>query len=437
MTSKPFLQTNTNPSSYPLLLVSQSESRSHLDTLNNINHLECVEDEQQRLSDSEEERGANISLTSQSLPSKLPQFESLTSEAVSISPGQSHQHHVPPGRVSSVSSQGVGLRPHRCGDVMSTEQPQSPVTQTDVKERKDGPGDSEIQVKSKDEINTLIKSGTADTNSSVANFGSSGASRSSPVHQQGETDNKTAGIKRPTPGSGSFHFSITTAKSRHGERPRSGSFVGVLERTGQKISGGAEDTVQGEKDKYKEPPYRGGLVSGRFRQEHKSPFLPWDKQGSLRKVEPATGQTEGQDVKSSSRDVVEEAVEAKEDVPEEDGKTMFGFKLRPTSQSMKFRSDEPSKHYSKEQCDKPKTQEIREVISKNLPTAISCIPPSSIDIKPTGESFRMTQGFKSYVCCLLLLLLAWKLFAYLMLCHHSVGHFWCDLWCFHWPFFLK
>lgn len=352
-----------------------------------------MEDEEKGFSETEEaalekEEGANISITS--LPSKYPQLESLTSVAAP-SLTLSQQDPVLPGRVSSISSQVLRVKPHRHGDLMSSERPHSFFIQSELQKNRDDAEDFESQIKSNDERNTLNKAGTADTNSPLSTtFGSVVGSRPTSVHQQvqGETEN-LRGIKRPTPGSGSFHFSITSIKNRVGERPRSGSFVEVLEqrRAGCKTGGEAEEC------RGLQP--RGGTITGR--QEDKRTVIPWDKWDSLKKVESITtsktlttdkGPLDGAEVESSSHEVVDEAVEAKEEVQEEEGRTKFGFKLRPTSQSMKFWSDAPSRHPSnsplyQDQCDRQKTQEVQDnAVSKKLPTNTAS---NSGDVRLAGE----------------------------------------------------
>lgn len=368
-----------------------------------------------------EQEGADTPFTSQRRPSKSPELVSVTSEAASKSSSLSfsQQDHIPPGRSPSISSQVLRVKPHRHGDVMLNERPHSSFIPSELKEKREGLGEFEIQIMSHDKRNTLNK---ADINSKEvssdqlsASFGSVMASRYSSVYQQvqGEPEN-IIGIKRPAPGSGSFHFSMTTAKSRDGERPRSGSFVGVLEQTGnwQKTGGGAEDTPppsMREKEERKDlQPREGPVAVGRLRQEvapHKS-SVPWDRRDSLKKVESVTpfknvttdtGALEGEEMESSL-ELAEEAVEAKE-LLEEEGKTAFGVKLRSTSQSVRLRSDAPSNNHSKpllfeEQCDKQKTQEISDnanYMSKKLPTS------TSGDLRLTGEHLRISPCCRCFI----------------------------------------
>ncbi|XP_070693704.1 CRACD-like protein isoform X2 [Pempheris klunzingeri] len=316
--------------------LSAVESWSHLHTLNNIDHQEFVREEEQWLSTQEEvaleteQEEAIIPITSQHLRLKSTEVAPITSEAASKAPGLTHsqQDKALPEKVPSVPSQVLRVKPHRPADAMSSERPHSSFIQSE-------------QV-------------------------------------QGETES-TREIKRPA--SGSFHFPITTAKKQDGERPRSGSFVGVLEQTEArpKTMSGTEDkpfSSMREKEELRDLQPRGGsFTMGRLRQEgaiHKSSVLPWERRDSLKKVESVmpsknvttdTGSVEVEEVESG-QEVVEEAEEAQE-VEQEQGKTAFGIKLRSTSQSMRFWTDASSNHNSKppvceEQCDKQKGQEIND-----------------------------------------------------------------------------
>ncbi|XP_070771412.1 serine-rich adhesin for platelets [Enoplosus armatus] len=374
------------------------DSRSHLHTLNNINHPESVREDERRLSTQEEvtletEQGGSVTpITAQCLLAKSPEVAPITSEAASKSSSLtfSQQDQALPERVPSVPSQVLRVKPHRPADVMSSERPRSSFIQSELKDKREG--DFEIQVMPHDKKNTLNKAGMAEV---------SLAFRSSSVHQQieGETES-TRGIKRPPPGSGSFHFSITTAKNRDEERPRSGSFVGVLEQTEARHQ--TEDKPFSKEELRDLPPRGGPFAVGRLRQEgalHKIPVLPWDRRDSLKKVESVTPSTSvttdtGTAEVVSSQEVVEEAVEAQEVEEEGDGKTAFGIKLRSTSQSTRFRSDASSNHNPKppvreEQGDKQKGQEISNnasYMSKKLSTSIPCTPPTSVDLRLTDPT---------------------------------------------------
>lgn len=402
------MRTNTHstPHALPLsafyLFLSQTDSRSHLHTLNNIDHPESVREQEELLSTQEEvtletEQGeAVIPITPQRFPSKSPEVAPIASEAASKSSSLTHsqQDQALPERAPSIPSQVLRVKPQRPADVMPTERPHSSFISSEVKDTREG--GFEIQAMSHDKRNSLNKAGMTDQLATT--FGSVMAFRSSSVHQhlQGETER---GIKRPTAGSGSFHLSMNTAKNRDAERPRSGSFVGVLGQTEarQKTLWGTEDkpvSSMREKEELRDSQPRGGSFAvGRLRQEgapHKSSVLPWDRRDSLKEAESATPSKNvttdtsaavGEEVESS-QEVVEEAVEARE--LEEEGKTAFGVKLRSTSQSMRFRTDassNPSKPpVGEEQSDNAS------YMHKKLSANISCPPSTSGDLRLTGGS---------------------------------------------------
>ncbi|XP_050928027.1 LOW QUALITY PROTEIN: CRACD-like protein [Lates calcarifer] len=401
--------------------LAATDSRSHSHNLNNINHPESVKEEDRRLGAQDEvvleavQGDADIPITAQSLPSKSPEVAPITSEAAprSSSLTFSQQEHAPPRGAPSVSSQVLRVKPQRPADVTSSERPHSSFIESEVKDKR--VGDFEIQVMSHDRRNTLEKPGMTEDSSDKlpTTISSVVATRSSSVYQQVQDEMETAkGIKRPAAGSGSFHFSITTAKNQDGKRPRSGSFVGMLEQAEarHKTIGGTEDkpfSSLREREGLRDLQPKGGpFAVGRPKQDGAPPkgsVLPWDRRESLKKTETATasknaatdtGAVAGEEVESSQEEV-EEAVEALE-VPEEEGRTAFGIKLRSTSQSLRFRSDSTSNHVSKpqvceDQRERQKRQEINDNIcnmSKKLPTNIS----TSRDIQvtdPTPSSFSL------------------------------------------------
>lgn len=357
----------------------------------------------------EKEGQIDIPILSQ-LPSKCPEVAPITSETAPKSPSlPSQQDNAPLGTVPFVPSQVLRVKPHRPVDIR--ERPHSAFIESELKDKREGA--FEIQLISHDKRSSLIKTGKTEDSSDQPSttFGSLVAFRSSSFHQQvqGEIES-TRELKRPGQGSGSFHFSITTAKTRDGERPRSGSFVEPLEqaeaknkaivRTDDKLFSSMKD-----KEELRDlQPRGGGFAMGRLRQEGsppKSSVLPWERKDSSKKIESVktsknvatdTGSVAVEEV-DSNQEVVEEAVEAKE-VQEKEGKThTFGIKLRPTSQSMKFRSDASSNRLSKppvseEQGDKQNQQEISNNVTctpKKPPTNISSTPSTPEDIRLPGE----------------------------------------------------
>ncbi|XP_034430817.1 acrosomal protein KIAA1210 isoform X2 [Hippoglossus hippoglossus] len=394
--------------------------------LNNIDHPEYVEEEEQRLcapdkvSLETEKREADTTTIAQHLPTKSPEVAPITLEEAPKSSGltSSQTDPAPPWRKPSISSQVLRPKPQRPVDVTSSERPHSSFIESELKTKREG--DSEIQVMFHDKRNTLKKTGmTKETSDQISSTSSSAlASRQSSIQQQVKDETESIrGIKRSGPGSGSFHFSITTAKKRDSERPRSSSFVGVLiqAEARHKSKGGTEEKrVAGlrEKEELKD------RVVGRLKQEgslRKGSGITWDKMDSLKKTEPVasasknaaadTGTSAKEEVESS-REEVEEAVEAQEEVQEEEGKTAFGVKLRSMSQSMKVRADPTPNHFSKppvseDQCDKQNRQEMSDnvgYVSKK--PLISSTPSTSGDIRvsdptPSGSSLPLKNTLPS------------------------------------------
>ncbi|XP_028292625.1 uncharacterized protein KIAA1211 homolog [Gouania willdenowi] len=174
-------------------------------------------------------------------------------------------------------------------------------------------------------------------------------------HQQAQVEAESIQkLKRPAPGSGSFHFTINTAKNQAAERPRSGSFVEVLEQAQarQKRLKEAEE----RKEDLKGLQGKGGSFTvGRLRQEG-TRVTPWDRRDSLKKVE----HSQGAMVMSG---------DAKK-VQEEEGKAAFGIKLRSTSQSVRVLSDSLTGPQSKSEEDQGASKSVVNMADK-LPANIS------------------------------------------------------------------
>ncbi|XP_068561104.1 CRACD-like protein isoform X1 [Cebidichthys violaceus] len=393
-------------------LIANDSNELKPDILNNINRPESVREEKQQLSTREEltletqQGGAAIPITFQHLPSKSPEVAPITSEVAYKSSSQavSQQDQALLGRVPFAPSQVLRVKPHRPADVRPSERPHSSFIQSEHKDNRDR--DLEIQAMSLDKRNTLNKAGMTDASCDQLSTNL----RSSSVQQQVQSETEsTKVLRRPTPGSGSFHLSITTTKNRDGERPRSGSFVGVLEHieARHKTVWGTEDK-RSSSTREKEELRGGPFAEGRLRQErgpHKS-SVPWDRRDSLKQVESVTpsqnvtadtGAAKVEELENN-QEVVEEAVEAQE-VEEDEGKTAFGVKLRSTSLSMKFRSDSSSTHSSKlpvceEQCDKLKRQEIGDPQSKD-PTPSGFSLPVKPNPLPTDNPHTTATEVKT------------------------------------------
>uniref|UniRef100_A0A8C7YXJ4 DUF4592 domain-containing protein n=1 Tax=Oryzias sinensis TaxID=183150 RepID=A0A8C7YXJ4_9TELE len=212
------------------------------------------------------------------------------------------------------------------------------------------------------------------------------------------------GITRPSPGSGSFHFS--SVKSGDDDRPRSSSFVlkqaeALLKR---------EEKIVRDKEDLKGFQLKGSPSAlGRFKQEGASIKVsgaPWEKKDSAKTEEPASptktvlvetvaAETEEADDSPGQLEEAEEATEARE----EEKKTAFGIKLRATSQSIKFRSEAATNRLSKtvmqeELSKKPKKMEVGEKssgMSEKMHTSTSStLRPT--DPAPAGVSFQIKHN---------------------------------------------
>lgn len=376
-----------------------------------------MEEEEQRLCAQDRvilqtERGeADICTTAQHLPSKSPEVAPIASEVAPKSSGAtfSPQDHAPPGGASSVSSQLLRLKPQRPVNVTSSER--SSFIEPELKSKREG--DFEIQAMSPDKRNVVKKTRMSEDSSDQlpATSGSAVTLRPSSVPQQHQVVlESTRGIKRPAPGSGSFHFSITTAKNPLAERPRSSSFVGMMEQAEarHKTTGGAEEKpLLGfrEKEELRDSQPRGSpLAVGRLKQDGAPPkcSVPWDRRDSLKKVEAMASASKNTttDTGTLAGKEVEEAAEAQEEVQEEEGKTAFGIKLRSTSQTMRLRSDTTSKAPAcADQCDKQSRQEVSANVGSvtgKLPANVSCASSPPGDVRVTGECFTRLIGVKRF-----------------------------------------
>ncbi|XP_060909316.1 nascent polypeptide-associated complex subunit alpha, muscle-specific form isoform X2 [Labrus mixtus] len=378
---------------------ADTDFSSNADTLNNIDHTDSDSDKEQQPCAQEEvtletTQGETISpITSQVVPPKFPEVAPITSEVEtkSMSLTSSQQDQTLPEAEPSAPPQVLRVKSHRTGNALSIERPHSCLLPSEVKDRRDG--GFEIEVMCHDKRNT-------GTGAFPSTAGQEVVSRSSSVHQQneGETES-TPAIKRPTQGSGSFHFALGTAKNRDGERPRSGSFAGVLEKTEgrhryeKKPIAGVK-----EREELRDIQARGmNSAMGRLRQDgapQKSSSLPWDRKESLKKVElvpPST--SSAADTAAVKGEDAKEEVE-KQEFQEDEGKTAFGVKLRTTSQLGRLRSESSSDKMSKapvceEQCNKQKVLEMSNNTTNKsikMSTDISTTPVISGDLRLAGPT---------------------------------------------------
>ncbi|XP_058478871.1 CRACD-like protein isoform X2 [Solea solea] len=430
--------------------VATTDSRLSSYTPNNSDHSESVNEEelplcvQDKVSLETDQGEADIINTAQRAPSKTPEVEPVASEASAKSSSLtlSQPEPAPPSRAPPVSSHVLRLKPQRPVGVTSSERPHSSFIESELKSRREA--GFEIQVMSYERRNTLKR--TEDSSEKLSAVASSTVTfRPSAVPQEVQDETETTkGLKRPAPGSGSFHFSITAARERDEAIPRSNSFVGIREQA-EATHEGREDkssSSQREKEELRDLQPRGSpfpFAVGRLRQEGappKSSVLQWDKRGSLTKSETSSasknaaadtggsveveksqrevkrkleeGERSHKEVKRNqeeverslkevkrSREEVEEAVEAQEDVQEEEGKMAFGVKLRTTSQSRRFQRDSATNHLTKpplceDYCGTQNKQEV----------SVSSSPSTSADVRvtdpaPSGFSLPVKNNLPS------------------------------------------
>nr|XP_046220052.1 mucin-17 isoform X2 [Oncorhynchus gorbuscha] len=177
-----------------------------------------------------------------------------------------------------------------------------------------------------------------------------------------------AGQAEPRPVSGSFRFSINSARERERPRMGSGGFLGVVEQAGA----GAK---REGREKGTEVKLISSNASQRGQEQHGG-----RQEGAKPKEEDLTASDigekvlEGEEVEEESREGVEEAVEAKEEAQEEEeeGKSAFGVKLRSTYLSLKVRAESATS-----QSDLKINRQSQEVGA--LP-----LTPYTLSSKPTG-----------------------------------------------------
>ncbi|XP_023836683.1 CRACD-like protein [Salvelinus sp. IW2-2015] len=169
----------------------------------------------------------------------------------------------------------------------------------------------------------------------------------------------------PRPVSGSFRFSINSARERERHKTGSGGFLGVVEQAGA----GAK---REGREKGTEVKLISSNASQRGQEQHGG-----RQEGAKPKEEELTASekvSEGEEVEEESREGVEEAVEAKEEAQEEEeeGKSAFGVKLRSTYLSLRVRAESATS-----QSDLKTDHQSQEVGA--LP-----LTPYTLSSKPTG-----------------------------------------------------
>ncbi|XP_041662308.1 proteoglycan 4 [Cheilinus undulatus] len=332
---------------------AETDYSSTLDSVNNIDHDSDSDKEQQPCKKEEvtleSQHVETVSPnTAQVPPPKPPEVSTHISEVEtkSVSLTSSQLDQTLPETAPPVTTQILRVKTH----TLPNERPHSCFLPSELKDKKDT--GFEIEAMCHDKRNTGTPAGPEV------------ALRSTSVQQQALTESTTI-IKRSTQGSGSFHLFVGTPKNRDGERPRSGSFAGVLEKTETRHRYEKKPILtMKEKEELRELQLRGANAA-RLRQEgtpQKSPGLQWDKRESLKKVETQTTSTSSTtDTAAVKWEEVKEEME-KQEVQEEEGKTTFGVKLRSTSLLGRSRSEAPSNQtqapVGEEPCDKQKVQDM-------------------------------------------------------------------------------
>ncbi|XP_015253656.1 PREDICTED: uncharacterized protein KIAA1211-like homolog [Cyprinodon variegatus] len=278
------------------------------------------------------------------------------------------------------------VKPSRLLDVLNSKRPHSSYIESEIKEKI--VKDLESKVMPQNKRHTFITSVTELSSDQSSPFSSLFETRASPAqqqHLQKEEDASTR-LKRPSPGSGSLYL----PRNREGERPRTGSFTGVLEKpeAKAKTTEETEEKITREKEEVKILHPIGDPCAA----ERTDSSPPWERYFSFKKKEPGTpvrnatldtSLMEAVRVEST-QELVDEAEEAKE-LPESEIKTPFGVKLRSTSNSFKHRSETASQRHSAtflsdDQDDTKKTSNICESsnqMSEKLHANISCSLKSS------------------------------------------------------------
>ncbi|XP_029696574.1 cancer-related regulator of actin dynamics isoform X2 [Takifugu rubripes] len=345
--------------------VLTGESESHLPTQNNAERPESVQEEdvvaQETVLFDTDQKEEDQPVASQCLSTKFPDEPNSPSKSSSLT----QQDQALLGGLPSAPPPVLRVKLQRPADNTDTRRPHSSFIPSELKNIREGM--SEIPPVLCDKSNTESSS--------------KGPSEPAP---------STREIKRPSPGSGSCHFSITTARYRDVERPRSGSFVGVLEQARCRIENRTCSSMK-EKPEFKELRQKGGPFPGGA--PDKSSALLWDRRDSQQKMELASSfpsvttetavaaeeeEEEEEEEAVRSQKMLKEAMEVQE-TGKDEVKTAFGVKLRCTSQSMRLRSSNYITNpaaLSAEQRDDPKSHMTEKSDTSSL---VSWKPPTAKD----------------------------------------------------------
>lgn len=318
------------------------------------------------------------------------QSESTKPEPASKTPGiesSSQQDIAVLGKMPTVTTQILRPKSHRPADVMP--RPHSSFIPSEVKGKSESSGNSDIQFLR----DTQNKTWASDMKTKIASTDPKSASPGLALRSTVVLDEKdrTAAIKRPIPGSGSFHLSVSAPKSKDEEdRPRSGSFTGIRGhawiKAGKKQLDSPSPIISPKVDS---KPSGASLNLGREET--------LTAKDSLRKVD---------SIQSKNKVTDTGDAEAAKEGEEGEGKTAFGIKLRSTSQSVRLRAEAASNECSRLEVtavnkqdtsdadqESKKTTGTSEETKPDVPTAPSTAsaptkqtvspPPSSAEAQPS------------------------------------------------------
>lgn len=264
-------------------------------------------------------------------------------ESTSKTPGieSSQQDIAFLGKMPTVTTQILRPKSHRPTDVMP--RPHSSFIPSEVKGKSESSGNFDIQFLR----DTQNKTWAADMKTKIASTDPKSASPGLALRSTVVLDEtgRTAVIKRPLPGSGSFHLSASASKRKEEEdRPRSGSFTGVREhwiKTGKKQLDTSSSNISPKVDS---KPCGAPLNLGR---EERLAI-----KDNLRKVDSA--------IQSKNKATDTEDAETVKEGEGGEGKTTFGIKLRSTSQSVRLRAEVASNECSKSETTVVNKQDIND-----------------------------------------------------------------------------
>lgn len=367
------------------LVSSQGDSASHLPARNNTEQPVSVREEDvvtlEKVMFNVEQKEADQPVTSEYASAQFPDAP----ESPPKSPWNLTLQDQALLRVlSSVPRPVLRVKPRRPEDNADTRRPHSSFIPSELQKNK-REGTFEEPATISEQRDTLQTAETAESSS----------------ENPSEVGPSTRGIKRPSPGSGSFHFSITTARNRDAERPRSGSFVGVWEQARFRTEGRGSFSLK-EKPELKDLLQRGSPFSGGA--QHKSSALPFDKGDGPKIVETAspfrcvTTETAAAELEPAEciQKMVKESVEGQE-TGKDEVKTAFGIKLRSTSQSMRLRTSNYTAKpaaLTDEQGDDPKSHTVELGESARCLAWKSTMPKDNL---VSGErSCNIIQMFRSF-----------------------------------------